>query len=144
MYKKFKRYNFCEILEKDIQYRALFKDKKFRLEGSWKVFIRYQKGFKIYAVVGEWVRSNLSVIFGHGGHGYVHEFIPLNEVWVDVEHHRNSHYDCGCSKRYRGGKVSEHFFNEVVRHEIVEAIEMAKGKRFWLAHQIALKKEKEE
>jgi hypothetical protein len=143
MYKKHKRYNFCENLEKDIQYRASHKDIKFKLEGTWKVFVRNCKGFKVYAVVGEWVRSNLSVIFGHGGHGYVHEFIPLNEIWIDIEHHRSSHYDCGCSKRYKGGKVSEKFFNEVVKHEVAERIEMEKGTPYWKAHQIALKKEKE-
>lgn len=143
MYKKYKRYNFCENLEKDVQVRATTKDKRFRLQGTWKVFIRRQQGFKIYAVVGDWIRSNLSVIYGHGGHGYVHEFIPLSEVWIDIDHHRNSHYDCGCSKRFKGGKVSQSFFNEVVKHEIAECKEMAKGKPFWRAHQIALKKEKE-
>ena len=120
MYKKHKRYNFCERLEKDIQIRATSKDSKFKLEGTWKIFVRTSKGFKIYAVVGEWVRSNLSVVFGHGGHGYVHEFIPINEIWVDVEHHRRSDYDCGCNKRYKGGKVSESYFNEIIKHEIAE------------------------
>ena len=134
----------CETLERDIQNRAGMKDSRFRLGGTWKGFVRSQRGFKVYAVVGEWIRSNLSVIFGHGGHGYVHEFIPLNEIWIDVEHHRNGHYNCGCSNRFKGGRVSDHFFNETVRHEIAEATEMAQGKPFWRAHQVALVKEKEE
>lgn len=140
--KKYRRYNFCETLEKDIQKRAYDKDSKFKLEGTWKVFVRTCKGLKVYAVVGEWVRSNLSVIFGHGGHGYVHEFIPLNEVWIDIEHHRNEHYDCGC-KRHKGGKVTENFFNETIKHEVIEFKEMEQDKPYWKAHQIALKKEKE-
>jgi len=144
VYKKFKRYNFCEILEKVIQQRAENKDCRFRPEGTWKVYIRKSHGFKVFMVDGEWVRNNLSVIFGHGGHGYVHEFIPLNEIWVDTDHYRNLKYDCGCSNRYKGGKISENFFEEVVKHEIAEFKEMENGKPFWRAHQIALKKEKEE
>lgn len=144
VFKKPKRYNFCENLERDIQFRASMKDSKFKLDGDWKIFIRKYKGFKIFAVDGEWIRSNLSAIFGHGGHGYVHEFIPLDEVWVDTFHYRNANYDCGCSKRYKGGKVSQHFFHETIKHEVAEWIEMDKGKPFWRAHIVALKKEKEE
>jgi hypothetical protein len=141
MYKKHKRYNFCEDLEKDIQKRADYKDFRFRPKGKWKVFVRTYKGLKVYAVVGEWVRNNLSILMGHGGHGFVHEFIPMNEIWVDIEHYQNKLYDCGCNRK--SGKVSEQYFNEVVRHEYAEWEEMAKGKPFWKAHQIALKKEKE-
>lgn len=143
MYKKFKRYNFCEKIEKDIQIRASNKDKKFVLEGEWKKFVRKQEGLNIYLVDGEWVRNNLSVIFGHGGHAFVHEFIPLDEIWIDLNHYRNISYDCGCNTRYKGGKISNNFFNEVVKHEIIEFEAMSEGKPFWRAHQIALQKEKE-
>jgi len=144
MYRKIHRYNLLERLEKDIQHRAPTKDRKFVVEGPWKMFVRKQAGLNIYAVDGEWVRSNLSVIYGHGGHGYVHEFIPVDEIWVDINHYRNSNYDCGCSTRYKGGKVSKYFFNEVVRHEIAEFEAMEDGIPYWKAHQIACEKEKED
>lgn len=69
-------------MESEIQKRARNKDKKFRLEGRWRKFLRRQDRLRVYQVDGEWVRNNLSVIFGWGGHGFVHEFIPLGEIWV--------------------------------------------------------------
>jgi len=72
-------------MEAEILRRASLKDKKFRLEGKWKTFLRRQDRLRVYQVDGEWIRSNLSVIFGCGGHGYVHEFIPLGEIWVTTD-----------------------------------------------------------
>ena len=40
-------------------------------------------GFRVGRVDGEWIRNNLDTTFGTGGHGLVHTFIPLREVWVD-------------------------------------------------------------
>ena len=143
MYKKVKRYNFCETLEKDVQKRADYKDRTFSVQGSWKKYLRQQDGFTVFAVDGEWVRNNLSVLYGHGGHGYVHEFIPMNEVWVSTHHYKKISYDCGCT-RSKGGVVSPTFFNEVVIHEIAEFKEMEKGSPFWKAHKIATAVEKKD
>lgn len=136
MYKKFKRYNFCEKLEKDIQRRARRKDSDFILTGKWKKLFCKQDEFSVYAVDGEWVRNNLSVIFGHGGHAYVHEFIPHNEIWVSTQHYHNEQYDCGCPVELKG-KIALDFFREVLSHEITEYKEMAKGRPFWHAHKKA-------
>jgi len=139
---KFKRDNRDKLwakLEMEIQKRGSRKDKKFVLTGKWKRFIRKQNEFNIYAVNGEWVRNNLSVIFGHGGHGYVHEFIPLNEIWAATHHFEG----CNCSNVKRGQKVSQQYFDSTVIHEIAEFKEMKKGLVFWKAHQIALQKERE-
>jgi hypothetical protein len=140
--KKYRRYNFCETLEKDIQQRTEFKDLDFKLEGKWKTFLRKQVGFNVYIVDGEWVRNNLSVIFGHGGHAFVHEFIPLNEIWVSSHHIKNNMYDCGCTHVTKTCKVTKKWINETVEHEIIEFNFMGLGNPYWKAHLIALKNEK--
>jgi hypothetical protein len=129
-------------LEADVQSRG---DEKsdLRLSGDWKKFVRKQKGFKIFAVDGTWVRNNLSVIFGHGGHGYVHEFIPLDEIWVATHHYNeNEHSKCGCDKGNQ--PVSREYFDSCVAHEI-EEFDLMKddGKPYWPAHQKALETEEE-
>ncbi len=124
-------------IETDIQLRASKKDKSFVLSGKWKKFIRNQEGFKVYMVNGEWVRNNLSMAFGHGGHGYVHEFIPLNEVWLGSHHFKG----CGCGGIRKDMKLSQAYFDSTTIHEITEFREMKKGVIFWEAHQLALKKE---
>ncbi|MBU1935060.1 hypothetical protein KKF04_03310, partial [Patescibacteria group bacterium] len=131
-------------LEADIQSRGNKKDKKFTLKGKWKKFVRMQDGFKVFAVDGTWVRNNLSLIFGHGGHGYVHEFIPLDEIWISTHHYdENKWNNCGCDNIKKNQKVSKAYFDSTVIHEITEFKEMEKGKSYWTAHQIALDKERE-
>jgi len=136
-FKKDNRNKLWAELELETQKRANKKDRGFVLNGNWKKFVRKQDGFKIFAVDGEWVRNNLTIIFGHGGHGYVNAFIPLNEIWVATHHFD----DCGCSNIKKGQKFSQQFFNSVIIHEIAEFKEMERGKIFWKAHQIALQKE---
>lgn len=139
MRKKDKRDRLWAKLELKIQRGAKNKDKNFRLTGKWKKFVGKQDGLNVYAVDGEWVRHNLSVIFGHGGHGYVHEFIPHNEIWISARHFKN----CGCKGTKNNQKISRAYFKSTVLHEIVEYKEMKKGMNYWRAHQIALQKEKE-
>ena len=138
-FKKDTRNKLWVELERDVQTRARAKDRRFALTGRWKKFVRNERGFRIYAVDGEWVRNNLSIIFGHGGHGYVHEFIPAGEIWIGVRHPA----DCGC-RNVRGNRgMSWRAFESAVLHEIVERREMGKGVAYWRAHQIALQKERE-
>ena len=125
-------------IESDIQKRALSKDKTFRLDGAWKTLLKIQDGFKVYIVDGEWVRNNLSVIFGHGGHGWVHEFIPLNEIWVSNIHPK----DCDCGCKGKGSPQTPSQIEAVIIHEIHEAKEMSDGKTpFYKAHHLATKVE---
>lgn len=139
--KKKARYNFCENLERDIQKRSEFKDDSFILMGKWKRFYKSINGLRIYEVDGEWIRNNLSVIFGHGGHCFVHEFIPLSEIWISTHHVKNYFYDCGCTHVTKSGPVGMKFFQETINHEIAEFNFMGLGKPFWKAHQIAMKRE---
>ena len=69
-------------IEKDIQERSSKKDPRLEIGGLEKKYITNYKGFKVYEVDGEWIRNNLDVIFGSGGHGRVHTFIPNDEVWI--------------------------------------------------------------
>jgi hypothetical protein len=137
---KDKRDKFWAKLECKIQKTALKKDKKLRLKGYWKKFTRKEEGLKVYTVDGEWVRNNLSVIFGHGGHGYVHEFIPNDEIWISSTHFE----DCGCDNlKNKNQQVSQAYFDSTTIHEILEFKKMKKGANYWKAHQIALQKERE-
>lgn len=134
------------LMEKEIQARAMKKDKKFILTGKWKKFLRTQQGYKVYAVDGKWIRENLCVYFLHGGHGFVHEFISLNEIWV-ATHHINEGTSqisqCVCKLKKRGQKLSKNYSESTIIHEIAECEEMKKGKSFFESHHIALAKEKE-
>jgi len=133
-------------LELNIQRRAFKKDKNFSLQGKWKKYVRDQKGFEIYAVDGKWVRNNLCGYFGHGGHGFVHEFIPLREIWISTHHYCEGNLrseECGCTTRYKNQRVSREYFDSTAIHEIEEFMKMMAGKRYWQAHQIALQKERE-
>jgi len=133
-------------LEKEIQSRASKKDKSFILSGKWKKYIRKQEGYKIFEVDGKWLRNNICVYFDHGGHGFVYEFIPLNEIWINSHHFNEGKSEisnCSCKVKTKNQKVSKKFFDSTVIHEIKEYEEMKKGKPYWEAHQIALKAEKE-
>jgi hypothetical protein len=135
-----KRSNYLVEYEKEKRKRATQKDNTFILSGHWKKYIRDEDGFKVFAVDGEWVRNNLGIIFGAGGHGCVHEFIPLNEIWISTHH-----YDgCGCDNlKSKDQEVSNQYFESTVIHEITEFREMVAGMTFWEAHEIALEKERE-
>ena len=122
-------------LEEKAQERASQKDPNFKLEGHWKEFLREQDGYKVYMVNGEWVRTNLSIIFGHGAHGQVHEWCPNDEIWID-----RYHLD-GCCGTNPGDKCSDNFIESTILHEIIENKEMRKGTSYWVAHNIALKAE---
>ena len=135
-FKKDTRDKLWADLELSIQKRATKKDPKFILKGNWKKFVRNQDGFKVFRVDGEWVRNNLSIIFGHGGHGRVHEFIPLNEIWIDTHHE-----DCKCKNVRKDRKMSKQYTDSTTLHEITECQEMKKGAIFHHAHQTALQKE---
>ncbi|KKQ41892.1 MAG: hypothetical protein US61_C0037G0003 [Parcubacteria group bacterium GW2011_GWE2_37_8] len=138
IFKKDKRKITWAEIELDIQKRGNRKDKKFILSGKWKKFVKMQNGFKLFSVDGKWIRNNLSISFNHGGHGLVHEFIPLDEIWVDEYHH-----NCDCKNVMNGQKVSGAFFESTTIHEITEFKLMRKGMIYWKAHQLALEKERE-
>jgi predicted double-glycine peptidase len=125
-------------LERDTQERALMKDPNFRLEGLWKKFLRNQDGYKVFIVDGEWIRNNLSVIFGHGTHGYVHEWCPNDEIWI--AHRHTSKNCCNTSSDQR---CTDAFIESTILHEITENKEMGTGKSYWESHNISLEKEKE-
>ncbi len=125
-------------LETEIQWRAKKKDKRFRLSGPWKKLVRVQDGFKVYAVNGKWVQANLSVIFGTGGNGLVHEFIPADEVWINTHHYRDTPFNtCACKNVKDERPVSRAFFDSTALHEITECKAMKKGMPYWQAHHLA-------
>jgi hypothetical protein len=131
-------------LEDEIQRRSKRKDPKFNLSGKWKRFVRKQDGLRIYAVDGEWIRSNLCIYFGHGGHGLVHEFIPVDEIWISIHHYHEGKsrlVRCGCKRDSKTQKVSDNFFESSVIHELFELKHMKMGKKYRVAHDMANKKE---
>jgi len=46
----------------------------------WK---KLENGVSVWVVNGRFVRSVFDVDFVEGGHDYVYEFVPENEVWID-------------------------------------------------------------
>jgi hypothetical protein len=46
----------------------------------WK---KLQNGVSVWIVNGRLVRSVFDIHFTEGGHDYVYEFVPENEVWID-------------------------------------------------------------
>lgn len=49
-------------------------------ERLWK---KLENGLSVWIVVGRLVRSGFDIDFTAGGHDYVYEFVPENEVWID-------------------------------------------------------------
>jgi hypothetical protein len=46
----------------------------------WK---KLENGLSVWIVNGRLVRSTFDIDFTEGGHDYVYEFVPKNEVWID-------------------------------------------------------------
>ena len=69
-------------IDSAVRSRWNLKDKNLDISGLPKELIGKKDGFKIYEVDGKWIKNNLDVGFGTGGHGLVHSYIPLDEVWV--------------------------------------------------------------
>jgi len=129
---------FWRWCEAEIQKTADKKDPTNVLSGSWKTPFRMNAKFKIYTVDNNWIRNNLCFYFGHGGHGYVHEFIPLNEVWI-----ANQHIGCECKNVKEGQVLSLPYMESTILHEITEFYLMEKGMPYYEAHEEALKAELE-
>ncbi len=49
-------------------------------ERLWK---KLENGLSVWIVNGRLVRSAFDIDFTEGGHDYVYEFVPQNEVWID-------------------------------------------------------------
>lgn len=128
---------FWRGLEKDVQDTADKKDPKFVLKGPWKKFYKNVDGFRVYIVNGEWVYNNLSIIYGHGGHGFVHEFIPKSEIWVASHHPK----DCHCKGVSKDRKATQEFIDSTIIHEIEEFKRMSRGMPYFKAHTKANKAE---
>ncbi len=129
----------------EILLRGKSKDRHFILTGKWKKFLRLQSGYKIFIVDGKWVRTNLCVSFSHGGHGLVHEFIPMDEIWLPDRHYDEgpTHIcQCGCKVKKKNMKVSKNFLESSIVHEITEVNLMKKGMEYFRAHQHALAAER--
>jgi len=56
-------------------------------EQVWKkfspAFTKMANGIKTYIVDGDFIRSNINVDYVEGGHGYVYDYVPKDEIWVE-------------------------------------------------------------
>ncbi len=93
--------------------------KKDGLPEATKVHVRLWKklenGVSVWIVSGRLVRSAFDIDFTEGGHDYVYEFVPQNEVWIDDD-------------------VEEEERSYVLVHELHERNLMAKGQPYSKAH----------
>ncbi|MDO8435516.1 MAG: hypothetical protein Q7S89_02430, partial [bacterium] len=80
-------------------------------------------GITMKYVDGSLVRKHLDPFFFHGGHHYVYDYIPKNEVWLDDQNY--SH---------------DQIFT--IAHELKERTLMAKGMDYPSAHDFALAEER--
>lgn len=70
-------------IEDAVRSRWHRKDPKLEIKGLNKKDIGKRENFDIFTIDCEWIRDNLDVTFGTGGHGLVHSFVPMNEIWID-------------------------------------------------------------
>ena len=80
------------------------------------------KDFKVIEVSGFKVRNMFSNSFIQGGHGYVYDYVPKDEVWID-------------------DTLDDDEYKAVAVHETVEARLMRDGMIYEDAHQLAMKEE---
>lgn len=83
----------------------------------WK---KLESGLSVWIVDGRLVRSVFDIDFTEGGHDYVYEFVPQNEVWIDND-------------------LEEIERPYVLLHELHERNLMAKGWSYDNAHEDASK-----
>ncbi len=108
-------------VEEAIASRWWRKDAALEIGGLAKEPLGTWAGFAVVRVDSEWIRDNLDTTFGTGGHGLVHTFIPLKEIWIDPVKEQPS---------------------TLIFHEIVEfTIMMEGGMSYWVAHQLALRRQ---
>jgi hypothetical protein len=81
-------------------------------ERLWK---KLENGVSVWIVNGRLVRSVFNIDFTEGGHDYVYEFVPENEVWIDDD-------------------IVEQERGYVLLHELHERNRMAKGWPYSEAH----------
>ena len=79
----------------------------------WK---KLENGISVWIIDGRFVRSVFDVDFTEGGHDYVYEFVPQNEVWIDND-------------------LEEAERPYVLLHELHERNLMAKGWTYSKAHE---------
>jgi hypothetical protein len=81
-------------------------------ERLWK---KLENGISVWIVNGRLVRSVFDIDFTEGGHDYVYEFVPQNEVWIDND-------------------IEEKERGYVLLHELHERNRMANGWPYNKAH----------
>jgi hypothetical protein len=81
-------------------------------ERLWK---KLESGLSVWVVNGRMVRSVFDIDFTEGGHDYVYEFVPQNEIWID-------------------DAIVETERGYVLLHELHERNRMAKGWIYDKAH----------
>jgi hypothetical protein len=81
-------------------------------ERLWK---KLENGVSVWIVNGRLVRSIFDIDFTAGGHDYVYEFVPENEVWIDDD-------------------IEENERGYVLLHELHERNRMASGWAYNKAH----------
>jgi len=80
-----------------------------------RVWKKLKSGVSVWIVDGRLVRSVFDIDFTAGGHDYVYEFVPENEVWIDDD-------------------IAENERGYVLLHELHERNRMATGWTYDKAH----------
>jgi len=89
-----------------------------------KQLLREQDGLKIYLVDGEEVRKD-RIMFVSGGHGYVYDWIPRDEVWID-DNQKDKPDDMEATithELFEIGKMRDEGLSYDDAHELANAVE---------------------
>lgn len=81
-----------------------------------KLIKALDNGLNVWLVDGRLIRTFLHIDFTQGGHEYVYEFVPHNEIWIDND-------------------IQWHEWKFVILHEINEYNLMKKGWNYTRAHE---------
>jgi len=84
-------------------------------EAHQRLWKKLENGLSVWIVNGRLVRSVFDIDFTEGGHDYVYEFVPENEVWID-------------------DAIEEKERGYVLLHELHERNRMASGWSYNKAH----------
>lgn len=63
-------------------FRKIYKEK---LNVKSPMLTKMLENCKVYLVDGIYVRNFYKIDFVDGGHGYVYDFVPKNEIWIEEE-----------------------------------------------------------
>ncbi len=91
----------------------------------WKrLWVVLSSGVKVFLVDGDHVRNEIEVEYTLGGHHYVYEWIPEDEVWIEVVPDVHDRLCNLFHELYERTVMKEYGFNYDVAHQMASSMEL--------------------